>query len=212
MFYLEKFHMNNDVDGERAFSPGGKFNYTVSDLEGYLIRKYEKVIDGQPVFRTEACYEKGSFADSNMAMFLDSYQALQAGGVPMSKLVANQYLQQKNQEALTDSVRGLANSQRVLVQKVDALIDNIAKKLPLAERKERRAEVDPGLASRTQEPAPKPAAKRPPDIAGFVSAADISTSPQLSKSEIDQVKVLSNQTVQRKLSTFEERIKKRGRI
>jgi hypothetical protein len=33
--------MNNDVDGERAFSPGGKFNYTVGDLEGYLIRKYE---------------------------------------------------------------------------------------------------------------------------------------------------------------------------
>jgi hypothetical protein len=41
LFYLEKFHMNNDVDGERAFSPGGKFNYTVGDLEGYLIRKYE---------------------------------------------------------------------------------------------------------------------------------------------------------------------------
>jgi hypothetical protein len=186
LFYLEKFHMNNDIDGKQSFSPGSKFNYTVSDMEGYLIRKYEKVINGQPLLRTEACYEKGNFTDSNITTFLDSYQALHSGGPTMQKLVANFYRQQKAQEELTDSVRSLIINQRIMVKKVDAWIDNQAKKL---QQNQAPTSASPLV----------PTNKQATDIAGFVSAADILSAPHLSPSEIALVMEQSNKEIQRKL-------------
>ncbi|HEY3420018.1 MAG TPA: hypothetical protein VGK23_05645 [Methanomassiliicoccales archaeon] len=206
-WFIEKCHFNSDIKGDTELAGTTRLNYTVKQLDDVLFRLYEKRIGDEVYLRSETCLEKGNYPDHN----LNAFMALAMGGPPANVLMASQYRAKQETDQLFEAVKGIAASQRVMVQKVDALVDNLAKKLPLVEKKDQPAIIDSELAARTQEPAPRSLTKRPTDIAGFVSAAEFSSSPQLSKSEIEQVKALSNKTVQRTLSTFEERVKKRGR-
>jgi hypothetical protein len=205
LFYLEKCHINTDENAgsQEEFSSMGRFNYTINDIQGYMARKYEKVIDGQPLIRSEVCHEHGNYDSTPIDRAFESFRAASQGGVAVSRLVTHQYLQQKSIDALTDDVRGTNHAVRQLAAVVKAQIEkDTRKERPV----EKEAELPPEQQSK-----PKPKQRHPTEVAGFVSAADFSQSSRLTTEEIAQVRASSNELVQRKLSKQEQDIKKRGR-
>jgi hypothetical protein len=97
LFYFESLHINRDKVVESRTGLSNR-NFTIQWMENWLLRVYEKEIDGKQVVRDEKVLVDGNYSDHS----LNTMMAVMEGGWNPTLLTANDFAQMNSITKLTD--------------------------------------------------------------------------------------------------------------
>jgi hypothetical protein len=107
LFHIEMCHFNSDVIGTTQISGATRLNCTVQELDGWLMRTYEKILGDELYIRNEMCLIDGNYDEHNLNGFL----ALVQGGLQPTMVNAQIFQGSREREALSKS--NIANSRNI---------------------------------------------------------------------------------------------------
>ncbi len=156
LFFIEQVHIGNDVVGDLGFSGKDRLNCTVSGLDNWIYRVYEKVLGPEMVVRTEACLEGGNYNDHNM----NAFQAFTTGGLPPQLINAQIFKLTKNQDEMRDLILRQQNSIHDLVKGYKNVMDFVTKEHQNGNHDQPAPAAAPVITPGPSSPGASPAQKR----------------------------------------------------